>query len=819
MRLIGWTLGNLGNTDRSLSAAAVVIPATVTVIKNVSPIDNGSLWDFILTGPDSFSENATDIGDEDSYLFNNLNPGTGYVLSETTNSNYDTSVECTLDGQSFASGSDSVSLDLGEDEDVICTFTNTIHNGSITVEKVTNPSGVEQTFDFTLGGDADGETTLGDGESYTFSDLLPGTYSLTEGESVFGWDLTGAVCSDESNPSSIDLSAGEDITCTFTNERLPLLTVIKSVTNDNGGDAVVEDFSLSVDETPVLSGETNVFEPGTYLVGEIGLDGYLLTSISGDCGSGGSITLGYGDDASCTLVNDDQPASITLIKSVTNDNGGDAGVNDFGLTIGGDSVTSGETVEVNANTSYALDEAGLSGYEFVSITGDEGCPSELGGMVTLNEGESITCTITNDDVAPTITLIKSMVNDDGGTAGPDDFGISVGGDGVLSGSTTSVDANTSIAIDEEGLSGYSFVSISGEGCPEELGGTVTLNEGEDITCTIINDDIAPTLRLVKNVENDNGGDAVSADWTMTAGGGEDGFSDGGNSEEFHPITAGTTYTLSEDGPSGYTAGDWSCDGGSLEGNQVMLGLDEDVTCEITNDDVAPTITLIKSVTNDNGGDAGENDFGLTVGGTPVDSGQTLEVDANEFYALDEAGLFGYSFVSLTGDEGCPQTLGGTVTLNEGESITCTITNDDIAPTLIVVKTVINDGIGADNPLSSSDFTMSVSGTNVSLPSFPGSDTPGTTVTLNAGTFSVGEDGSPLYAATFIGDCEGEIAVGEVKTCVVTNDDGDVLGEETKKGEVLPATGANPLGIAIAASALMVGIILRRKSARPAKQKA
>ena len=43
-------------------------------------------------------------------------------------------------------------------------------------------------------------------------------------------------------------------------------------------------------------------------------------------------------------------------------------------------------------------EAGLSGYQFVSITGDAKCPSILGGTVSLNEGESITCTITNDDV-------------------------------------------------------------------------------------------------------------------------------------------------------------------------------------------------------------------------------------------------------------------------------------------------------------------------------------------------------------------------------------------------------------------------------------
>ena len=37
-----------------------------------------------------------------------------------------------------------------------------------------------------------------------------------------------------------------------------------------------------------------------------------------------------------------------------------------------------------------------------------------------------------------------------------------------------------------------------------------------------------------------------------------------------------------------------------------------------------------------GGDVGVNDFGLTVGGTPVNSGEALTVMANTLYALDES---------------------------------------------------------------------------------------------------------------------------------------------------------------------------------------
>ncbi len=53
----------------------------------------------------------------------------------------------------------------------------------------------------------------------------------------------------------------------------------------------------------------------------------------------------------------------------------------------------------------------------------------------------------------------------------------------------------------------------------------------------------------------------------------------------------------------------------------------------------------------------------------------VEVDAalvGDAVALDETLLDGYTFVNITGDTECPLVLGGTVTLDEGQDITCTI---------------------------------------------------------------------------------------------------------------------------------------------------
>ena len=52
----------------------------------------------------------------------------------------------------------------------------------------------------------------------------------------------------------------------------------------------------------------------------------------------------------------------------------------------------------------------------------------------------------------------------------------------------------------------------------QTGASVALALGESATCTIVNDDIAASLTLVKQVVNDNGGTAAATDWTLTAAG-------------------------------------------------------------------------------------------------------------------------------------------------------------------------------------------------------------------------------------------------------------------------------------------------------------
>ena len=175
------------------------------------------------------------------------------------------------------------------------------------------------------------------------------------------------------------------------------ITVTKVVVVNNGGNETVSDFQLYVDDgdvsTQVISGVQKEVPAGNYLVTETGVPGYKA-KFSGDCNAVGQITVGEGESKNCTITNTELPANITLIKNVTG-TPPLASPTSFSLTIDGLLVQNNTSFDVTSNAPHIINEVQRTGYSFVSITGSSKCPTSLGGSVTLNEGESITCTITN----------------------------------------------------------------------------------------------------------------------------------------------------------------------------------------------------------------------------------------------------------------------------------------------------------------------------------------------------------------------------------------------------------------------------------------
>ena len=260
-----------------------------------------------------------------------------------------------------------------------------------------------------------------------------------------------------------------------------------------------------------------------------------------------------------------------------------------------------------------------------------------------------------------------------------------------------------------GPSGYTASDWSCVGGSQGTGtdkDKITVGIGGEATCTITNDDIAPKLHLRKVVTKDNGGTALATAWTLNADGTGTNDLSGSTPVDSGPTLQSDTWTLSESGPSGYSASDWSCVGGSqgtgTDKNKITVGIGGEATCTITNDDIAPKLHLRKVVTKDNGGTAlatawtlnadgtGTNDLS---GSTPVDSGATLQSDT---WTLSESGgPSGYSAltgVCVGGSQGTG-TDKNKITVGIGGEATCTITNDDIAPKLHLRKVVTKDNGG------------------------------------------------------------------------------------------------------------------------------
>ena len=155
--------------------------------------------------------------------------------------------------------------------------------------------------------------------------------------------------------------------------------------------------------------------------------------------------------------------------------------------------------------------------------------------------------------------------------------------------------------------------------------------------------------------------------------------------------ASTTITAAERVPTVDFEGDTRpTDGDGAGGAQVDAGYDEAPAS-------SATLHVIKHVVNDNGGGAVAANWTLTVssnnGGSGTGNaagaeapGTMYTLQAGKQYSVAESGgPTGYS-ESDSADCVIPSAVAGT-------SYTCTITNDDIAPQLHVIKHVVNDNGG------------------------------------------------------------------------------------------------------------------------------
>jgi hypothetical protein len=570
------------------------------------------------------------------------------------------------------------------------------------------------------------------------------------------------------------------------------LIVIKHVV---GGTKSADDFTINVTANQTATPSQFVGdENGTGVTIDVPQNGtatYDVTEVedpsyeavyAGDCTN---ITIAALQQKVCTITNTYVPpvASLTLVKSVVNTENGSAVATDWTLYADGPTDISGAG-GVGPSTvtpgDYILTEStGPARYDASAWECTYGTLN--GNVLTLANGDSAVCTITNTYVPPlkaSITIFKTVTDLFNGGATTDSFEYFVTSASqvvteVFHNVAKLFDAGT-YTVSESTLPGY----VAGDWGGNCVGGTVTVGEDESATCTITNTAVAPSITITKIVDNGTSKtpkDAGDFDIVLTAD--DINGIEADDVKTFAGSVNGTTFTFDA---GSYEVTEPSHDGYSMQMTGDCSGtavLADELSCTVTNTYIEPTIAtvnFVKVVENNYGGTASSSDFSFHVVGTNVDvtvpHGSSTQLPDGT-YTVTENGPSGYSasysqFCSFGDFVIGPDDL--------GESRTCTVTNSDIQPELTVIKLVTNDNdTENDVDLLAEDFILGVTGTDVDTPSFAGSET-GVVVKLDAGAFTVTEEASAGYVATFSDACAptgtGTIGIGEKKTCTVTNDD-------------------------------------------------
>jgi len=741
-------------------------------------------------------------------------------------------------GTTFAAGDTTVTISPTAGEDITCTFTNDedviAADGRITIIKDAVPDDA-QDFTFELGSvllatptlftlDDDADATLLNTE--TFNGLAPGTYSVTETNIPAGWSLGSIDCTGQgsanatTNAESVDiiLAAGDDITCTFTNNKIGngTISITKVAQFGEAGDTF--DFTGDIGAFTLADGETETattLADGSYTIAEAVPDGWMQTDItcevtdegatagvdSGSVYSAPEIAIRLVDDetVACTVTNQKQP-TVTIIKDATPDDGttfnfnindsttaatgsinGSGTVGTFVVQAGNVTVIEPPIADWTLQSTVCQDESGAD------IATTPGAAANSTDFVVAS-GDDITCTFTNvRNVTSSITIVKESVAgngvdatfDFGGTLG--DFVLTTTGGSTMSSGTASLTFDVvagSYTVTENPNNLYDLIGLS---CVDPTdnsttsGSTATIDvaDGEAITCTFTNQKKG---RLIVSKETVGGDDSFdfSGDFATTLSG-------GGTDNTL--ITPGT-YTVTEASVAGWALTNIDCSDGNSSGNidtmaaTYIISVGEQVDCTFTNTKLS-TIVITKTVVPS--GTVGSFDFTTNITPTTTPSfslsgGQVLTItdliDGN--FAITETETVGWDLTEISCDSAATVDLDANSVgfdIAFGETIGCTFENTQILGTITIEKQTLPDGDTTAFAFTG-DLTDSLA------------DGESSTITVPMGTYSVVEGTVAGWTLTDIsctdpvgGNSSGDVdtstatidlAPGEDVTCVFTN---------------------------------------------------
>jgi hypothetical protein len=523
------------------------------------------------------------------------------------------------------------------------------------------------------------------------------------------------------------LPAGESLTCTYS-ASLP-----NADTRTNTATATLQNHSFDYQGTPTNAGTTDF--TGT---ASVDFSGASVTEVNKE------IHVNDSNNPSGSPWTFTDSGSETYTRTFTCDDDDGTHANTATITETGQSDDASVTVECSARVPTLEVSKTVSTSLTRTYTWDI-VKSVDPASWTLYTGESGTSTYT-------VSVTRT---------GPTDSGWAVSG-------TITVFNNGLVSTTIESVTDMISPDIAATvECSVEL--PHELDVGESLTCTY--------SASLPNADTRTNTVTVTVGTAEFSGTGSVDFSGASVTEvnkEIHVTdTNGDSWVFSDSGSVSYEK-TFTCDedDGTHDNTATITetGQSDDASVTVECSARTPTATLIvkKYVDNEHGGTLVASAFSIHVTADGVDvpgSPQPGSEAGTEYtlspgtYLVSEATPLPshYVLVGITGD--CQPD--GTVTLNDGDTKTCTITNAD--PTLIVIKHVIG------GTSSASGFTITVSGVDPDPATFQGSES-GVGVALGFGDYSVSETPIPGYTAAYSFDCSGTISIEEpTRTCTITNE--------------------------------------------------
>jgi len=708
-----WTLGNIGEEDRSLAAVAVYVPpGTIVVIKNT--IGGDGTFTFTGTGGDGLpaSFSITTSGGTGSVTYTGIDTTLTYGVTETVPAGWK------LVGYSVSTGEPNTAFHVASGTTTTITVTDK-KLGTIVVVK--NTVGGDGTFSFTGTG---GSTLPGSFSLTTVSGTASVTYSNVDPDNTYGvvetvpggWKLVGYVVSTAEPNTAFHVAAGGTTTVTVTDKKLGTIIVVKNTVGGNGafdfvgtGTPSIDGFSAAFTITTAAGTGSQTFSnidpDNTYGVTETLPSGWKFVSVSVSTGEPNTaFTVAPGGTTTVTFT-DKKLGTIVVVKNTI---GGDGTFPMVGSGAGGlpasiSVTTSGGTGSVTYNNidpdlTYSVVESSVpAGWKLVGYVVSTGQPNTA---FTVAPGGTTTVTVTDKKLG-TIIVVKNTIGGDGtfsftGTGGstlPASFSITTSG---LTGSQTynNVDPDNTYGVTETVPAGWKLVGyVVSTGEPNTAfhvaaGGTTTIT---------VTDKKLGTIIVVKNTLGGDGtftfagtgGSTLPVSFSITTSGLT-------GSQTYTNVDPDNTYGVVETVPAG-----WKLVGyvvSTAEPNTAFHVAAGGTTTVTVTDKKLGTIIIVKNTIGGNGpfdfvGTGTPSIDGFSAAFTITTSGGTgsqtfNNIDPDNTYGVTETVPAGWNLVSTVVSTGEPNTA---FHVAPGGTTTVTFTDTKLSTIVVVKNTIGGDG--------------------------------------------------------------------------------------------------------------------------------